>query len=63
MASFTIVCGPSQASRRTNNTLGRYLPKVTQPKAKKAWRTKRSVPSNNRFYSLAALDTSFKESQ
>ena len=62
MASFTIVCGPSRASRRTSNTLGGYLPKVTKPKARKVWGAKRSIPSNNRFSSLAAINTSFKES-
>ena len=61
MASLTITCGPSRSSRRSNNSLGKYLPSLPKTKAshRQISRVKRSVPSNNRFSALA-IDTSVK---
>ena len=59
MASLTIKCGQSRSSRRSNNSLGRYLPSLPKASHRQITRVKRSVPSNNRFSALA-IDTSVK---
>ena len=61
MASLTIMCGQSRSSRRSNNSLGGYLPSLPKTKAshRQVTRVMRSVPSNNRFSALA-IDTSVR---
>ena len=55
MSSFTIKCGPSQASRQSRNSLGGYIPRIHRLRTPVA----KPCDTNNRFSSLA-MNTSIR---